>query len=169
VRRVLSEPLYLSNKSLHLFIQTNLTMKEIEDVVRGNDAGFSPEAKPPIVLAMHDDVFDEISDSAYESADDHRLPKGILRTGCGGAMQHSFKCCHGDSHCHLRIGSSISVCTPTLVVPSPEGRASSCPFVRSASLMAAGLAGLKTSASDSCLETLAAKKKVSFSSSVQVL
>lgn len=59
-RRVLSEPLYLSNKSLHLFIQTNLTMAEIEDVVRGTDAGNSPEARPPIVLALRDDVFDEI-------------------------------------------------------------------------------------------------------------
>lgn len=59
-RRVLSEPLYLSNKSLHLFIQTNLTMTEIEDVVRGTDAGNSPEARPPIVLALRDDVFDEI-------------------------------------------------------------------------------------------------------------
>ncbi|KAM7315822.1 sorting nexin-10 isoform X1 [Ixodes scapularis] len=163
LRLVLSEPLYLSNKSLHLFIQTNLTMAEIEDVVRGTDAGNSPEARPPIVLALRDDVFDEIGDSAYESADYGRTPKGILRSDCG-AVLHSFKCFGGESHCHLRIGSSISVCTPTLHVPSPEGRASSCPLARSVSLMAT----LKTSASDCSLETLA-RKKVSFSSSVQIL
>ncbi|EEC07091.1 hypothetical protein IscW_ISCW019155 [Ixodes scapularis] len=103
------------------------------------------------------------SDSAYESADYGRTPKGILRSDCG-AVLHSFKCFGGESHCHLRIGSSISVCTPTLHVPSPEGRASSCPLARSVSLMAT----LKTSASDCSLETLA-RKKVSFSSSVQIL
>lgn len=85
-------------------------------------------------------------------------------------MLHSFNCCHGDTHCHLRIGSSISVCTPTLQLPSPDNRgASSYPYYHSVSLMSDGVASLKASASDSCLETLADKKKVSFSSSVQFL
>uniref|UniRef100_A0A131XB97 Putative the phosphoinositide binding phox logy domain of sorting nexin 10 n=1 Tax=Hyalomma excavatum TaxID=257692 RepID=A0A131XB97_9ACAR len=56
LRDVLSEPLYLSNKSLHLFIQTSLSMKEIEDVVRGIEGSYIPESKPPIVLALHDEV-----------------------------------------------------------------------------------------------------------------
>lgn len=59
LREVLTEPLYLSNKSLHLFIQTSLTMKEIEDVVRGTEGAYTPETKPPIVLALHDEVFEE--------------------------------------------------------------------------------------------------------------
>uniref|UniRef100_L7M266 Putative the phosphoinositide binding phox logy domain of sorting nexin 10 n=1 Tax=Rhipicephalus pulchellus TaxID=72859 RepID=L7M266_RHIPC len=59
LRDVLTEPLYLSNKSLHLFIQTSLTMKEIEDVVRGTEGACIPETKPPIVLALHDEIFEE--------------------------------------------------------------------------------------------------------------
>lgn len=61
LRRVLTEPLYLSDKSLHLFIQTSLTMDDIEDVVRGTDGMYNPEAKSPIVLALHDEVFDDIN------------------------------------------------------------------------------------------------------------
>uniref|UniRef100_G3MNT4 PX domain-containing protein n=1 Tax=Amblyomma maculatum TaxID=34609 RepID=G3MNT4_AMBMU len=60
LRNVLTEPLYLSNKSLHLFIQTSLTMKEIEGVVKGTEGTYIPESKPPIVLALHDEVFDEV-------------------------------------------------------------------------------------------------------------
>ncbi|XP_075548242.1 uncharacterized protein LOC142582423 isoform X1 [Dermacentor variabilis] len=126
LRNVLTEPLYLSNKSLHLFIQTSLTMKEIEDVVKGTEGTYIPESKPPIVLALHDEVFDEIGDSAYESAAEELskngsatdAPRGILRKNSSVTMLHSSKCCRGDGHCHLRIGSSICVCTPTLLPPS---------------------------------------------------
>ncbi|XP_037573916.1 uncharacterized protein LOC119456294 isoform X2 [Dermacentor silvarum] len=126
LRNVLTEPLYLSNKSLHLFIQTSLTMKEIEDVVKGTEGTYIPESKPPIVLSLHDEVFDEIGDSAYESAAEElspngsatAAPRGILRKNSSFTMLHSSKCCRGDGHCHLRIGSSICVCTPTLLPPS---------------------------------------------------
>lgn len=213
LREVLTEPLYLSNKGLHLFIQTSLTMKEIEDVVKGTDETYMPESKPPIVLALHDEVFDEIGDSAYESAAEdstaiHAIttegsattaPRGITRKISGVTMLHSSKCCRGDGHCHLRIGSSIRVCTPTLMLPSWEGsqdrssgllQSLSCPFPATSTPIAVknvaigesrstccspelavnNTARLRTSVSDSCLETLGGMKKhVSFSSAVEVL
>lgn len=207
LREVLTEPLYLSNKGLHLFIQTSLSMKEIEDVVKGTEGTYMPESRPPIVLALHDEVFDEIGrDSAYESAAEDSTainataaPGGVIRKTSSVTMLHSSKCCRGDGHCHLRIGSSICVCTPTLMPPSWEGsqdssngllQSLSCPLpttstpisamdatagksrstCSSPELAANKAARLRTSASDSCLETLGGMKKhVSFSSAVEIL
>ncbi|XP_077525074.1 uncharacterized protein LOC144136552 isoform X3 [Amblyomma americanum] len=199
LRNVLTEPLYLSNKSLHLFIQTSLTMKEIEGVVKGTEDTYIPESKPPIVLALHDEVFDEIGDSAYESAAEESsiategsataALRGILRSTSNVNVMHTFKCCRGDSHFHLRIGSSICVCTPTLLPPSWEGSSGmlqslSCPLPAtstpiptangsatavgvnggcrsegSSPYLQANVSGLRTSASDSCLVTMGGMKK----------
>lgn len=213
LRDVLMEPLYLSNKGLHLFIQTSLTMKEIEDAVKGTEGTYMPESKPPIVLALHDEVFDEIGDSAYESAAEDSTaahatatedsataaPRGITRKTSSVTMLHSSKCCRGDGHFHLRIGSSICVCTPTLMPPSWEGsqdrsssllQSLSCPLPATSTPIAARnatsgesrsmctspdfaankAARMRTSVSDSCLETLGGMKKhVSFSSAVEIL
>ncbi|KAL1433890.1 hypothetical protein MTO96_012115 [Rhipicephalus appendiculatus] len=207
---VLTEPLYLSNKSLHLFIQTSLTMKEIEDVVRGTEGTCTPETKPPIVLALHDEVFEETGDSAYNSAAEEVVtegsataaPRGILRKSGSVTMLHSSKCCSGNGHCHLRIGSNICVCTPTLYPPSWDrsddsgilqslpcplpststpipasddtkdiGACDGCHSEGASPDLRARVSRLRTSASDSCLETIGSglKKHVSFSSAVEII
>lgn len=165
LRDVLTEPLYLSNKSLHLFIQTSLTMKEIEDVVKGAEGTCNPETKPPIVLALHDEVFDETGDSAYNSAAEEVVtegsataaPRGILRKTGSVTMLHSSKCCSGDGHCHLRIGSNICVCTPTLYPPSWDRSDDSgilqslpCPLPSTSTPIPASDAAKDTGACDGC-------------------
>ncbi|XP_075748201.1 uncharacterized protein LOC142814142 isoform X2 [Rhipicephalus microplus] len=210
LREVLTEPLYLSNKSLHLFIQTSLTMKEIEDVVRGTEGAYTPETKPPIVLALHDEVFEETGDSAYNSAAEEVVtegsataaPRGILRKSGSVTMLHSSKCCSGNGHCHLRIGSNICVCTPTLYPPSWDrsddsgilqslpcplpststpipasdtnkgiGTFDSCHSEGASPDLRSSVLRLRTSASDSCLETIGSslKKHVSFSSAIEII
>nr|XP_037278652.1 uncharacterized protein LOC119171886 isoform X2 [Rhipicephalus microplus] len=210
LREVLTEPLYLSNKSLHLFIQTSLTMKEIEDVVRGTEGAYTPETKPPIVLALHDEVFEETGDSAYNSAAEEVVtegsataaPRGILRKSGSVTMLHSSKCCSGNGHCHLRIGSNICVCTPTLYPPSWDrsddsgilqslpcplpststpipasdtnkgmGTFDSCHSEGASPDLRSSVLRLRTSASDSCLETMGSslKKHVSFSSAIEII
>ncbi|XP_064462572.1 sorting nexin-10-like [Ornithodoros turicata] len=175
LKEVLLEDLYLSNKSLHLFIQSNLRMDEIRDVVMESPVSYLAESKPQIVLALHDEALEQ-QNSAPSDSDDStdgslKPPKGILRKSMSATNLHSFKCPMTRDHCHLRIGSRISICQPTLHVPIPEdqGTVASCASPSPGQCPVVRRLGIKASTSAPCLQSIVdRRKKVSFSSCVSV-
>jgi len=155
LRTIVEQPVYLSNKSLHLFLQSSLPMDKVQNVVNGGESFELPHNNAPFILRPVDNrkPADRIGILKQESCASLSFASGV-----------EHECCIKTKHQHIRVGSGVIVCPYS---PDPHhNMASSAPFnipgQQSSPLV------LRSCASDTCIDGANAnslpgsKKKVSF-------
>jgi len=156
LRSIMEQPIYLSNKSLHLFVQTELSMKQIQDVVDGMDSYELPHNKTEVLILRP-------CDGNKNAGSPSSILKG--RDSCNSLVSCVGECRVKTKHEHIRVGSGIVVC-PFLVTRT-NGVASSAPFNITPKMGSPGWC-LRSCASDTCLDGAngspfaGSKKRVSF-------
>ncbi|XP_022670579.1 uncharacterized protein LOC111268958 isoform X2 [Varroa jacobsoni] len=167
LKAIVEQPVYLSNKSLHLFLQTSLTMEQIQNVVNGCESFELPHNNSsPFVLYPVD---------SKTPSQGGRV--GILkREACSSlASCPEHECQAQGKHQHMRVGSGIVVCPYASVdqagTPTVRTMAGSAPFnIPAGSPKPLAVSALRSCASDTCLDGTAtgtsslagSKKRVSF-------
>lgn len=200
LEKVFMIQIYLSNKCIHLFLQSTLTMKDIEILVSDKAVkskenlsvtdSVNASVKNPDDTCLSD-YSSECTEPDYSEYDvvDFSSPLGsplCIREECN---QTSV------THSHVTLGSRITICTPTLVVPDSSdldydffpSQACSVPDISTNKFSPPGMIRLlHSNMSEPCLSNTAvkfpaasclssrslsrslSKKKVSFSDNVTI-
>ena len=141
LKKVVENPVYLSNKSLHLFLQSSVPMDQVKNVVNGGESFELPHNNSPIILCPVD----------------NKKPTGrvgiLKQESCASltvAPGSEQRCCIKTKHQHVRVGSGVVVC-PYFPGEQQAGMASSAPFNIPGN-QGSSPVYLRTCASDTCLD-----------------
>ncbi|XP_003743574.1 uncharacterized protein LOC100904087 isoform X2 [Galendromus occidentalis] len=117
LKEIIEQPVFLSNKSLHLFLQSSLPMDKVQNVANGAESFELPHNNAPLILRPVD-------------AKKPTGRVGILKQeSCASlslASNVEHECCIKTKHQHIRVGSGIVVCP--FVPGAHQAMASSAPF-----------------------------------------
>lgn len=164
LKTIVEQPVYLSNKSLHLFLQSSLPMDKVQNVVNGGESFELPHNNAPFIL---------------RPTDNRKAPPPVGRVGilkqesCASlsfASGVENECCIKTKHKHKRVGSGVVVCPYSPDQPQNAYMASSAPFniPGSKQQLASSPLILRSCASDTCIDGAnvgslpGSKKRVSF-------